>query len=117
MFAFYFICQFREHFSGFSQTVRLPSYKGLTNGNPLVHSLLKHDFASCMQNLVPSTNQDQKTTSNENISKSNKMAHVFTDCSQNQSKLQKLGWRLSTENRSNSVVSTCILCNDEFGDF
>ena len=47
---FCFICycqklKQQQHFSGFSQTVRLPSYSGL-------HLVLKCNFVGCMKNLV-----------------------------------------------------------------
>ena len=58
-------------------------------------------FNSCEQNLVRPTNQNQNKTPNEHVPKPIKMVHAFAECSQNQSKLQKLGWCSPSVRRTN----------------
>ena len=58
-----------------------------------VHSLLKKNYFSCVQNRVRPTNkhQNENTTSNKRVPKSNMMVRAFAECLQNKSLLQKFG--------------------------
>ena len=67
-------------------------------------------------NLVRPTSQNENTTSNEQVPKSNKMTRAFAECSENQSKLRKLGSRSLSVRRTNQNSGNWVRVRWVFGE-